>query len=160
MEFKETKLRNIKLELDPFEILKSIKENKPKQCCFKRREIDGFIIGCTRAIYKGRIPLELTKNKKELRDAIYLAELKDKDEIIFIIQIIAYSHLLKKFENNEDIKKNIHSILIDFKRCIEIAEQYFKGGWETPSEYNFKTICLSENPDTELINDIHFNDDY
>ncbi|MHA1764749.1 MAG: hypothetical protein ACTSVK_00645 [Promethearchaeota archaeon] len=155
LEFKETKVRQIELELDPNNKLNDIKDNKyVEQCCFKNRLVDGFIIGATRAIFKKRIPEELSKNDREVIKTISISDLKDKDRIIFIIRIIAYVHLLLEAGNDINKKKDIHRVIRDLSFCIKIAEEYFKSGWERPSEDNFKDICNSEYPDSKLFDDI------
>jgi hypothetical protein len=158
LNFKDTKIRNVNLEVDANQILNDIKDQKPEQCCFKNRLVDGFIIGATRSFNKGRRPNNLTTNKNEVIDSIPTPSLSDKDEITFILQVIAYAHLLEQVGKDEDKIRDLHNILIDLSKCASISERYFKGGWEVPVEGNFKQICNSSYPDAELINDIDFQD--
>ena len=156
--FKETKPGKINLELDPDFTLNEIKEKKPTQCCFKKRMVDGFLIGATRSYFKGRTPKNLSTNSKEIRGAINIAVIEDKEDVVFYLQVIAYIHLLDQAGRDEEKKKEIHKVLMDISQCSKIAEGYFKGGWEVPEVNNFKEICTSNFPDTELFDDLDIDE--
>ncbi len=154
MSYKETKVKKISLEIDPNTVLNEIRDTKPEQCCFKKRLVDGFIVGATRAYYKGRNPKILSSSKKDKIDSIPTPELKDKENIIFYLQIIAYAHLLDQAGKDENKKNDIHHVLIDLNQCTKISEEYFKGNWEIPEKNNFKEICTASYPDSMLIDDL------
>ena len=158
MDYKQTNIQKISLEVSANKKLNEIRKEKPKQCCFKNRLVDAFIVGATRAYYMGRIPKDLPPTKKSVIDSIPTPDLKDKDEIIFYFQVLAYTHLLEEYSGNEDKLNEIHSVLFDLDLCCKTAERYFKGGWEIPEKENFLEICNSEFPDSNLINEIDFSD--
>ncbi len=145
------------LEPNAYQALKEIKEQKPKQCCFKERLVDGFVIGATRAYGTGRIPKGIDQKR---RSNINLDELVDsssklpRSKIEFILKLIAYSHMIDQTGKDEKKRDKIHEILIDKARWVKIAERYFKGGWEIPDKDNFKEISYSDFPDSKIIEEL------
>jgi len=160
LSIKETKERNAYLELDANTLLNEIKDEKEKktQCCFKKRLVDGFIIGATRSYYSRRTPKDLSKNKKEKVDSIRITELIDKDEILFLLQILAYAESLDKAGRDSEKIEIAHEVIFNLAKCIQIGEEYFKAGWDTPSANNFKKICETDYPDSKLLSEIDFTD--
>lgn len=158
MNLKETNIQTIYLEQVANEKLIEIRNEKPLQCCFKSRLVDAFIIGSCRAYFTNRIPKKLSEKKDATVSSISTPVLQDKEEILFFIQVIAYAYLLDQYSNKPDKLSEIHSILSDQEECRKIAERYFKGGWEIPTDNNFLAICNSQHPDSELFSEIDFSD--
>ncbi len=155
-----TKYRNLCLENDANKLLNELKneEIKVEQCYFKKRLVDGFILGAIRALVKSRIPKDLTASSTGKTDSVYVSDLSDRDEIGFYLQTIAYGHLLNEAGKNKEKRKDIHGILLDLSKCSTTAERYFKGGWQIPEDDSFYKICASDSPDSILLEDFNLSE--
>jgi len=157
---KETKERNAYLELEANIELNNLKNEKKKkeQCCFKKRLVDGFVIGATRSYFSRKTPKELSKNKKDKVDSILITDLVNKDEILFILQIMAYADSLGKAGRDLEKIETAHEVIFDLSKCVQIGEEYFKAGWDTPNANNFSKIVIADHPDSKLVGEIDFTD--
>ncbi len=158
IEIKQTKLRNIKLEVIANIKLEEIKKLKPDQCCFKNRIVDAFILGACRSVYNNNTPKKLPKGKDEVTGAIPLPTLKDRDILRKIIQIIGYKYSLEAAEGDEVELDKCHEVILDLSKCISYAEKLFKKEWDSPSPSSFKRKCDAKNPDSKLVEDFNFKE--
>lgn len=157
-EYSETAVRGIFIENDANKMLNELKKEKTPQCCFKKRLVDGFLIGACRALKKDVRPTKLDKKNLQKKHSVNFPDLKDVDSLMFYLKVIAYAHNLKEAGYDEQKLKDVHKILIDSSMCIELAEKYFKGGWIRPYENSFAEICESDEPDTSLFNDFDYTE--
>ena len=169
MEFKETNLRDGRLEFEINEKLKEITHNRKnlEQCCFKERVAEIFILGSIRNFVMGRKPQKLNE-KDNLQFVVPFETLKPpkenenklpREKFEFILQVLAYSHYMR--EAGKDLKKQreLMMLMLDKSEWVSVAEMYFKGGWNIPENNNFKDgIVLQKYPDTEIIKELEDNE--
>jgi hypothetical protein len=164
MKFYETQLKNGFLEPKTRKSLKELlKDNELKDCCFKGRNVDAFIFGVTRAVSNNRLPIELSKGSIDVIPFKKLEKEKDQaligklplEKIELILKIIAYYHYSTISKGDKDKELISHHILIDKTKWVEVAEMYFKGGWNRPEGDSFESLIESSfSIDDKILNEL------
>ncbi|MHA1756132.1 MAG: hypothetical protein ACTSVV_05130 [Promethearchaeota archaeon] len=163
------------MEHESKETFEDIKNSQFKDgCCFKKRIADFFLIGVCRAfhIFHSHNKFLLCKldnsrshfgfNISPRDNDLKTRSLIDKKKFWLIFQIIAYAFNIKNAGENDPDNiewKNSHQIIIDGRKCSEIVEEIFNGGWNYPPDDNFHKLT-SENDfiDDEIIEELNLSE--
>lgn len=121
--------------------------------CFNKRIVDGFLINAARAIFHQNLPEKLPEGKRNRKNVMKIDELKDCEDIFFLLQVVGYYHMILSAKNKTENDKT-HRILANLKRCREITEQYFQGNWNSHGTSLKTKILEKESPDFAIIKEI------
>jgi len=164
-EYNESQFSKVQIEDGPSGTYKDIKNQELPGCCFKGRIADFFLIGLGRACLNNVLPKLLTKDKKKKSDAFNISpeikgakvrSLVDREEFWNLFRVIAYAYNINQAgsdKNNENWKTS-HHIITNGSYCTKIAEEYFKGGWTSPSGGSFKELVEKEILDDLIIQEL------